>query len=303
MSNILITGGTGLIGSHLVKSLINGGQDVAVLSRRSGQIKELKVFNWDPNQSYIDPQSVLWADHIIHLAGEPVARGRWTSKRKKDILESRISSTKLLTATLMQEKHNVSSLVSASAIGAYGSGIGFEPLVEESEFGEDFLAEVVKQWESETQKVGELGVRAVNIRVGVVLSTAGGALAKMAAPISYGVGAPLGSGTQMMSWIHIDDLANIFIKAIKDSDMVGAYNAVAPDPVDNAAFTRLLARKLQRPLFLPNIPEFMMRLMLGEMSDLVLGGKAVSASKLIDSGSIFLYPQLDMALDELYNHR
>jgi uncharacterized protein (TIGR01777 family) len=302
MGNILISGGTGLIGTCLSGLLRSEGHDVAYLTRQKvNNLHGFKAFAWDIDQFYIDPLAIEWADHIIHLAGEPVAGGRWTKKRKKDILDSRILSTRLLFENLQQLDHKVSSLIGASAVGAYGSDVNPTLVDEESDFGPDFLAEVVRQWENRTQKVQTLGIRTVIVRVGIVLSTKGGALKKMAAPVKYGIGAPLGSGNQIMSWIHIHDLAGIFIKAINDTTMTGIYNAVAPHPVSNSAFTNALAKELKRPLLLPNIPEFMMRILLGEMSEMIVGGRAVSAAKIIASGYNFLYPRLDKALQDLYD--
>lgn len=296
--NILITGGSGLIGTRLTEIVRQRGHRVSLLgrTRRSGVVKS---FTWNVATSQIDIEALQGIDVIVHLAGAGIADKPWTLERKREILESRTNSTRLLVSTLKQNSHNVKAVVAASAIGYYGFENRNEVFTEESKAGNDFLADVTKRWEKETDAFLELGIRVVKIRIGIVLSKHGGALEEIARPVKYFVGAPLGSGDQFMSWIHIDDLCYLFAKAIEDPAMHGAYNGVSPYPLTNRELTKAIAKAFGRPLLLPPIPSFVLKLILGEMSDLVLQGNKVSAARVIQAGYEFRFPDIHQALRDL----
>ncbi|MBS1554481.1 MAG: TIGR01777 family oxidoreductase [Bacteroidetes bacterium] len=298
MSKVLITGASGLIGSRLTDVLLEQMHQVVHLGRSARQGR-VKSFIWDVGKQTMDASSLEGVDAIVHLAGAGVADKRWTAARKKEILESRIQSTELLFKTLHENKHKVKTLVAASAIGYYGFGLGDELFTEDSPPGRDFLAQVTQQWEAQVSKIEALGIRVVKIRVGIVLSDKGGALAEMARPIKWGLGAPLGTGKQMMSWIHIDDLCELFAKAITDSKMTGAYNGVAPHPVTNKELTVAMAKTLKKPLWLPNVPSFVLQLLVGEMGVIVVNGSNVSAKRVSETGFEFQYPKIESALSNL----
>lgn len=295
---ILITGGSGLVGTQLTELLLSKGYVVAHIGRstRSGI---LPSFVWDVENRKFDLQALQGVDTIIHLAGAGVADKRWTEKRKNEILNSRIQSTALLFKVLKESNHSVKTVVAASAIGYYGFGMGEEIVEEESKPGTDFLAQVTKQWEQASDKISALGIRVVKIRIGIVLSEKGGALPEMAKPIRLGVGAALGTGKQYMSWIHLDDLCEMFARAVYDSQMTGAYNAVAPSWVTNAELTKAIAKILKMPLLLPPIPAFAMKIIVGEMAVIILNGSKVSSNKIQQLGFKFKYLSLDEALTNL----
>ncbi len=298
MGNILITGASGLIGTRLTEMLLQKGHQVSHLGRTKKNNGQIKSFTWNVDQHQMDEDALQGIDTIIHLAGAGVADKRWTEKRKREILESRTRSTQLLFDLLKKENHKVTSIISASAIGYYGFESSDE-LTETSEAGKDFLSNVTKQWEDEVNKIESLGIRIVKIRIGIVLSEKGGALKEMMLPIKFYAGAPLGSGNQYVSWIHIDDLCSIFCKAVEDSNMHGAYNGVGPYAVTNRALTRAIAKVLGKPMFLPPVPSFMMKLIIGEMADIVLGGSKVSSTKIQQAGFSFQFDNLEKALRDL----
>jgi len=297
---ILITGGTGLVGSRLAEMLIDSGYEVALLSRQTGQFSRYKTFRWDLKTDYIDDHAISWADYIINLAGASVSDGKWTDERKKEILNSRVKSTNLLYCCLKTTPNHVKGFLSASAIGIYGNS-GEKLVTEESPYADDFLANVSKMWEAASWQMHELGIRTVIFRIGIVLSNQGGALPQLAKPVKLMAGAPLGSGKQYMSWIHIDDLCRLFIKAIEEPQFAGVMNAVAPHPVTNEEFTKALAGVMHRPLMMPKIPAFGLKLVLGEMSEVVLGGSRVSSARVQNTGFTFEYPFIEDALDSFYH--
>jgi uncharacterized protein len=296
---ILISGGSGLIGLRLSEMLIDLGYEVAHLSRKPDKYSHYKTFRWDIKESYLDENAITYADYIIHLAGAGLADEKWTSKRKKEIVRSRVDSTQLLLDNLRTSKHHVKGFISASGVGIYGDA-GDQLMSEESSHGEDFLAEVCKAWEASVWQIKDLGIRTVILRTGIALSDQGGALPQIARPIKMMAGAPLGTGRQYMSWIHIDDLCRLYIRAIEDPQFEGVYNAVAPHPVNNKEFTEQLAEAMHRPLVLPKVPSFALNFMLGEMSDVVLTGQRVSANKVLQTGFTFEYNYLDEALASFY---
>ena len=295
MSRILITGASGLVGTRLTQLLLKRGHEVSHLgrSRKSGSIKS---FVWDVNAGTIDSEAIQNNDVVIHLAGAGIADERWSKKRKQEILESRTKSTALLVQKLNETNNTVKALVSASAIGYYGMTLGAEEFTEASQPGKGFLADVVTAWEHESDQIKNK--RLVKIRIGVVLSRNEGALKEIAKPVRFGVGAPLGTGDQYVSWIHLDDLCNIFIKAVEDERMHGPYNATA-GTLTNRALTKAIAKTLHRPLWLPAVPGFALKLFLGEMADLVIYGSNVTSTKIRQTGFSFQFETLEKALNNL----
>ena len=297
---ILITGGSGLIGMRLSEMLIDLGYEVAHLSRNPNKVSSYKTFKWDTDSGYIDDNAITYADYIINLAGASVADEKWTEERKKEIIKSRVDSINLLHSCLEKTQNHVKGFISASAIGIYGDS-GDRLVSEESTYADDFLAEVCKAWEAAAWRMRDLNLRTVIFRLGIVLSTKGGALPQIAKPVKLMAGAALGSGKQYMSWIHIDDACRLFIRAIEDTHFEGVYNAVAPHPVTNEEFTKELAEVMHKPLVLPNVPAFALNLMMGEMSEVVLASQRVSANKVMQTGFTFEYNYLEEALESFYN--
>ncbi|QOI96924.1 MAG: TIGR01777 family protein [Flammeovirgaceae bacterium] len=295
---VLITGASGLVGSRLTELLLKQGYEVAHLSRQA-KAGRVPAFAWDVSAGTIDEKAFEGVDSVIHLAGAGVADKRWTVKRKKEILDSRVQSTRLLYQFLGRGNHQVSSFLSASAIGIYGFGLRDEVLTESSNPGNDFLAEVVKAWENEVNAVQSLGIRTAILRIGIVLSKKGGALKEMARPVQWGVGAPLGTGNQYLSWIHIDDLCRMFLFAKENNSVAGVYNAAGVQPVTNKEFTRAIAVVLKKPMWLPPVPAFALKLVLGEMAGMVLNGSRVSSEKIQRAGFTFRFTDLHSALLDL----
>ncbi len=297
---VLITGGTGSIGRRLTQLLQQEGYQVSLLSRSKKDIPTVHVYQWDVAKGHIDPQAIATADHIIHLAGEGIADSRWTDQRKDEIINSRTQSTELLAQALAKNPHNVKSFIGASAIGYYGGDTDDRPLTETSQGGSDFLAQAVRAWERSEEQVASLGIRTVKMRIGVVLMADGGALPKLVQPIRLGAGAPIGSGQQYISWIHLDDLCRLFIQALSTDSWKGVYNAVAPNPVTNETLTRAIAQVLHRPILLPNIPAFAIKLLYGEMGIVVTGGNYVLNKRIADETRFaYEYADLTKALENL----
>ena len=299
---VLITGASGLIGSQLTKMMLQRGYEVVHLGRtkKSGPVSS---YVWDVANHKMDTAAFNGVTTIIHLAGAGVADKRWSLARKKEILDSRIQSTQLLYDTLKSIDHQVDTFIGASAIGYYGFTMDETVFNEDSKPGSDFLAQVTRQWEEEVDKINSLGIRTVKIRIGIVLSNKGGALVEMAKPVRFGVGAALGTGKQQMSWIHIDDLCDMFVKAAEDVNMKGAYNGVC-DWATNAEFTKAVAKILKRPLLLPPVPAFAMRLLIGEMAAMIVNGSKVTSEKIRNAGFKFRYPDLQSALtDQLLKNK
>jgi uncharacterized protein len=299
--NILITGASGLIGTRLTEMLTDRGHRVSHLGR-SKKAGSVPSFIWNIDHGTVEENALTNVDTIVHLAGAGVGDKRWTGKRKTEILESRTRSTRLLFNALKKGNRKVESFISASAIGYYG----FESealITEQHPPGTDFLASVTSQWEQEVDKLNDLGLRIVKFRIGIVLSEKGGALRQMATPVKLFAGAPLGSGNQYVSWIHLDDLCNMFVKAIEDLTMHGAYNAVAPNPVSNRELTKEIASVLKKPLILPPVPKFVLKVILGEMADIVVTGSMISAEKIIKAGFQFQFTRVEDALRNLLGQR
>lgn len=254
---------------------------------------------WDVSKGILDPEALRKKEAVIHLAGAGVGDERWTAARKIEILKSRTESTRLLFEQLKKGNHNVRHFISASAIGYYGFENEHEWYTEDSPSGNDFLARVTRAWEEEVDKISSLGIRVVKLRIGIALSAEGGALKEIANPVKYFVGAPLGTGRQPVSWIHIDDVCGIFIKALEDHKMSGAYNVVAPNPIDNKTLTKAIGKALGKPLILPPIPAFALKLIIGEMAEIVVTGNKVSCQKIIDAGYQFKFTNVQSAVDNL----
>lgn len=293
---ILITGGTGTVGMHLSNRLREAGHEIVHLSRNPSKKAHFPTFEWDIKKSFIDEKAFSGITHIVHLAGAGVADERWTDERKKVILKSRVDSAELLYQYIKKLDIHLESYVSASAIGIYGD-TGNDLVDEESARGSGFLADVVEKWEASADTFSDI-TRVAKVRIGVVLSSTGGALEAMAKPVKLYAGAPLGSGKQYMSWIHQDDLVEIF-KHVIEEKLAGVYNAVAPNPVSNATLTKSIASALNKPLILPNVPAFAMRLMLGEMAQMVLDGARVSSSKVESTGFKFKFENDKEAVNDL----
>ncbi|WPP53157.1 TIGR01777 family oxidoreductase [Catalinimonas niigatensis] len=298
--NVLITGGTGMIGSRLTPMLQEKGYQVSHLSRSRKGNETVKTYLWDIQKQEIEPEALQQADYIVHLAGASLADQRWTESRKKLIIKSRTDSTRLLHDTIAQlGEHQIKAFVSASGISIYGSDTGSTEMFENSPKGNEFIVDVVKQWEASVDEIKRLNIRTVKLRTGIVLSMEGGALAKIVQPIKFGVGAPLGNGQQYMSWIHIDDICRMFIHALENEEVNDVYNAVAPRPVTNEELTQSAAKILHKPLFIPKVPAFALRLVFGEMASIVLGGNKVSGQKIQKTGFDFKYKRIDAALADL----
>ncbi|GAB4035826.1 TIGR01777 family oxidoreductase [Spirosoma gilvum] len=297
---VLITGGTGTIGRRLTQLLQQQGYQVTLLSHSAKSLPGLTVYQWDIEKGELDLEAIRTADHIIHLAGEGIADGRWTDSRKEKILNSRTQSTDLLAKALAKNDHHIKSFIGASAIGFYGGDTGDRPLTENTEGGTDFLAQVVRAWERSEMQIASLGIRTVILRTGVVLTAEGGALPKLAQPIRLGAGAPIGSGQQYIPWIHLDDMCQMYLQALTDTNWQGIYNAVAPNPVTNETLTRAIADVLHRPLLLPNIPAFSIKLLYGEMAIVVIGGNYVLNKRIADETTFsYQYADLKTALEDL----
>ena len=292
--NILVSGSHGFIGSALIPSLTTGGHRVIRLVRSPSPTREGEV-SWDPARETLATARLGPIDALVHLAGENLAAGRWTAARKASIRESRIRGTRFLCETLAQLPHPPKVVICASAIGYYGDR-GEELLTEESSAGSGFLAQLCQDWEAATEPAVKRGIRVVNLRTGIVLSPAGGALAKMLLPFKLGVGGRLGSGVQYMSWVSIDDVVGAIDYALANESLSGPVNVVAPTPVTNREFTKTLGRVLSRPTVLP-APAFVLRLVLGQLADeALLSSARVSPTKLLVKGYHFRYPNLEAAL-------
>jgi len=297
---VLITGASGLVGGALSAALRAEGHSAGAFVR-SGKPTSSGDVAWNPNTVDIDLNAAESADAIVNLAGASIGGGRWTAERKALLRSSRVNLTESLVRGLNALKSKPKLLVSASAIGYYGDR-GDETLTESSAPGDDFLAQLSRDWEAAAMQAETLGIRTVIVRFGIVLSAQGGALPRMLTPFKMGVGGKLGSGRQWMSWISLDDTVSAIRHAIVTPSMRGPVNVVAPNPARNSDFTRALARQLHRPALFP-APSFMLRLMLGEMADaLLLGSQRVSPTKLAETNFVFRFPALDAALQHALAH-
>lgn len=297
---IAITGARGLIGRSTTKVLTDAGHSIICLVRQ--ETNDPNEIFWDPKKGIIAAEKLEGVDAVIHLAGENVASGRWTEEKKQEIRESRVRGTKLISETIANLNNKPKIFLVASAIGFYGER-GEETLTEQSNVGTGFLAAVCQEWEASCHSAVSSGIRVVNLRLGVVLAKEGGALAKMLPPFLIGAGGPIGSGKQYMSWIAIDDVAQIILYALGTDSLKGPVNAVSPEPVTNAYFSTALGKVLHRPAFMP-LPDFAARLMFGQMADeLLLASAKVVPQKLETSGYKFFYPEIEAALAHVMHNQ
>ncbi|MEO5943428.1 MAG: TIGR01777 family oxidoreductase [Ferruginibacter sp.] len=304
MQSILLTGGTGLVGTQLVSMIVAKGDKAIVLTRSlkdKTSSEKVEYALWDAEKNQIDIAAVQKADHIIHLAGAGVVDKKWTAAYKKEIIDSRTKTIELIINTLKNNTNKVKIIVSASATGWYGEdktpGHFF---TEDEPSATDFLGHTCHLWEESVVSARTLGIRVCCLRTGIVLSKKGGALAEFMKPIHLGIAGILGSGTQIISWIHIEDLCRLYLAAIENEQMTGSYNAVAPMPATNSKLTLKLAETLKGKLYIPvHIPAFILKIMMGERSAEVLKSTTVSDAKVKATGFTFLYPSIEAALNEL----
>ena len=309
MATILISGGTGMIGSVLQKFLVEKGHEAIILVRPQSRSKiknsdaHVTYADWNVESGEIDKEAIEKADHIVHLAGANVGEKRWTKKRKKEIIESRTKSSALLVRAMSEIPNNIKTVISASGVGWYGPDSkeskqnGF---TEDAPAFNDFLGQTCKQWEASVQPVTTLNKRLVTFRFGIVLSESGGALEEFKRPLKFGIATILGNGKQVISWIHIYDLCRLILFAIDYEKLDGVYNAVTPKPVSNKDLVLLLAKKIRSKSFIPvHIPAFALRWALGEMSVEVLKSTTVNDEKIRKAGFTFLCPSIEAALENL----
>jgi uncharacterized protein (TIGR01777 family) len=295
--NVLISGGSGFIGRNLTTLLLAKGYSVSILSRSEKQNKgDVFYYKWDVAKQTIDDEAILKADYIIHLAGENIAEKRWTAKRKAAIIDSREKSTQLLYSVLKKHYKKLDAFVSASAVGIYGAVNGEEICTEDMKPANDFLGYTCQKWEDSIDFIENLNIRTVKIRTGLVLGKNDGFLKKLIPLFKYRLGSSLGSGKQYMPWIHVDDLCAIYLQAISDASMEGPYNAAICDNTTNTLFSKTLARVFGYSIWLPNVPAFVLKLVMGEMAKIVLTGRRVSSDKIEQTGFKFKFNNLEEAL-------
>lgn len=296
--NVLIAGGSGLVGKRLSELLSEKGYTVSWLSRRASKSGRFPAYQWDLKSGSIDEEAIKNAEYVINLAGTPIADKPWTNKRKNEIIESRTESIRVLNQYFKKIKYP-KAYCSATAIGIYGDQ--GETWVDETTppGTKGFLPESCIAWENAYHEINSPDMRSVALRVGIVLSEKGGALEKIAMPFKFFVAGWLGSGKQWYSWIHIDDMCRMFIHAIENDNMKGIYNAVAPNPVTNKTLVQAIKQVLKKPAIMAPVPEFALRMMMGEMADMVLDSSKISSKKIEESGFEFQFPELEGALEDL----
>ena len=297
---VLITGATGLIGTELVSLLLQNGISVNYLTTSKNKIvNELNYngFHWSPEKGIIDENCLMGVDSIINLAGANISK-RWTNSYKQEIIESRLLSSALLFKAIKNNPNQVKQIVSASGTSIYPNSDTVIYDENSTQVNNSFLGNVVVKWEESVDKFASLGLKVCKLRTGIVLSTKGGALVEMLKTIKIGLGSSFGSGKQIQTWIHIHDIASLYYFAIKN-DLDGVYNAISPNPVSNEELTFTIAKVLKKPLFMPNIPKFIMKLILGEMHELLFENRNLSAKKIIDKGFVFKFKTIDEALKNI----
>jgi uncharacterized protein len=307
MPVVLISGGTGLIGSRLTHHLIERGYDIVILTQQKNRSPEnLKITYsyWNVEKEIIDKKAVLSADHIVHLAGAGVMDHKWTTDYKKKILESRTKSAELIVNCLKENEHHVKTFVSASAIGYYGADGKIlerkDGFIESDLPSKDFLGETCLLWEASAEPVTALGIRLVKLRTGIVLSKKGGALKEFKKPLRFGIATVFGNGKQIVSWVHIDDLCRMYCEAMENKYLHGSYNAVAPEPVSQKELILLLGNKMRNKFFTAvHVPVFILKFVLGKRSIEILKSATVSDRKIKAAGFTFLYPSIESAINEL----
>ena len=306
MQTILVTGGTGLVGKTLIPFLTQKGYKTIILTRNVSDktpTEHTSYAHWDVKKQTIDITAIQQADFIIHLAGAGVMDEKWTEKYKKEILDSRVKSSELLVNSLAANKNEVKAIVSSSAIGWYGEddqkGKAF---TEDDPAATDFLGETCKAWEESITAAEQLNIRVVKIRTGIVLDNNGGALSEFTKPVKFGIATILGSGTQMVSWIHIEDHCRILLLAIEHTNMTGSYNSVSPEPVSNKVLVTTVANVMKGNLFVGvPVPTIFLKLILGQRSIEILKSCTVSSTKIKSTGFNFIFPSIKAALNNLLN--
>lgn len=306
MQTVLISGGTGLIGRHLSAMLVKKGYEVIILTRDTARHKpgnNISYVGWDVNQEQIDVAAIQRADYIIHLAGEGVVDKKWTEARKQEIVDSRTKSSQLIVKALRDNENHVKAVISSSAIGWYGADTAEskkQGFVEAAPPSPEYLGETCRLWEESIEPVTALGKRLVKLRTGIVLSNDGGVFVEFKKTLPLGIASIMGSGEQIVSWIHIEDICRMYCYALENEQLHGVYNAVAPTPVTNKQLMLSIATAIKGKAFIPiHVPVFVLRLMLGGRSIEVLKSTTVSAAKIKQAGFQFLYPSIDAALTEL----
>lgn len=284
----------------LTNMLLEQGHKVHHLSRSASQDGPVPTFQWDIEAKTMDPKALKGVEHIIHLAGAGIADKPWTAKRKQEIVDSRVESAELLRSTCEKEGIKLKSFISASAIGWYPLEISDKTFTEDEPAANGFLGEVCSKWEAAADKFEDISSRVVKLRIGLVLCKGRGALKQIELPVRYYAAAGLGTGEQAMSWIHLTDVCRMFIHSL-DNNLKGVYNAVGPDTITNQDFMQILSDVMERPMLLPNVPEFVIKMIFGGKAELVLKGVKLSASKIQKTGFAFDYPTLNSALMHIYN--
>ncbi len=297
--SVLITGGSGLLGRYLTSALLSAGYKVSHLSRGTNQFGKVRVFRWDPGKGILDPQVFDGIDYLIHLSGENIGKKRWTEREKREILSSRVDSTKLLYNIISSNGINLKAFITASAIDFYGRITSEKIFTEDDLPGTDFLGTTCRKWEEAADLFSENGIRTVKIRSAAILERNDSMLSRLMKPAKFGFLVKTGSGRQYMPWIHITDLCNIYIKAIKDKKMSGAYNAASPQHGTHKEFMETLSIVMKRPVFPVPAPPWILKMVFGEMSDVVLKGSRVSSEKIQNSDFRFLYGNLRYALENV----
>lgn len=296
--NILITGGSGLIGKHLGHYLETKGHKLASLSRQKD--KSPNTYHWAPAKNIIDEQALIWADSVIHLAGAGIVEKKWTTARKKAIIDSRVKTAELILHTLQKHDIKIRSFISASGVNIYGTTTTRHIYQEQDSPAQDFVSQVCIEWEKAAHCFEKAQIPTTILRTGVVFTSGGGALEKMAKPIKFGIGSPLGTGKQYVPWIHIDDLCDLYLQALSNPKFQSeTLNAVATEHITNSMLTRTLAKHLKKPLWAPKVPAFLLKLILGNRAKLVLEGSRISNQKILALGFEFNYPSLEKAIDSL----
>lgn len=302
METVLITGGNGMIGSRLSKLLLAKGYEVRQVSRHFHSNHPIKMYHWDPKKQFVEPAALLGVDHIIHLAGANIGQKRWTSKRKREILESRIQTGKLLVDYLQNNNHSVRTFISASAVGYYGSVTSDYVFTEKDPPSSGFLGDTCRLWEKTSGSLSAIGIRVVNLRMGVVLANGQGLLKKILPFPPLGIIPVLGNGQQYLPWIHIEDVCAMYLYALQQDRMIGSYNAVSPEHIRLVNLLQCLRNVSQKGFLIP-VPSLLLRLALGEMAEMVLKGSRVSSDKIQLEGFEFSFPGIQQAIIELLTHQ
>jgi uncharacterized protein (TIGR01777 family) len=296
--NILIAGGSGLVGRRLQAILEKKGYQVRILTRSP---KTPAEFAWDPSRNFIDPQALENMDAVVNLAGAGIADKPWTAARKRELIDSRVQSAAVLEQALQNTTNPPTAYISASAIGIYGNSGEIMMSETASPADSSFMVDCCQQWETAASRIASQGIRTVILRIGIVLSPDGGALAEVARPVRFGIGAYFGNGQAWWSWIHLDDLCDMIVWSVENEQASGIYNAVAPHPVRGKALVKAVARAMNRPAIPVPAPAFVLRAVLGEMSAVILNSNLVSADKVISAGFRFRFPEVQEALNDLYS--